>query len=120
MLTKVDESYLLLPQKYTKYRSGVGKMMHVMQYSTLRMYNVDRDLTRHMAQPAPKYTNEILHCMKHCAKRPARGVVLTPTRLWDGSSDFRSIIRGNSNPDYARESTDCRSLPNSVVILAGT
>ena len=34
MSTKADESDLLGPREHTKYRSGVGKMMHVMQYSS--------------------------------------------------------------------------------------
>ena len=36
--------------EHTKYRSGVGKMMHVMQYSLSQTYNAVRVLVRHIAQ----------------------------------------------------------------------
>ena len=67
------------PEEHTKYRSGVGKMMHVMQYSFPQIYNAVQDLARHMTKPAPKHMKEMLHFMKHMADRPNRGLVLAPT-----------------------------------------
>jgi len=79
VLTKADESDLLGLKEHTKYRSGVGKMMHVMQYSFPQIYNTVRDLARHMITPAPKHMKEMLHCMKHMADRLNCGLVLAPT-----------------------------------------
>ena len=60
----------------TKFRSGVSKKMHVMHYSLPQIYNAVRYLSRHVSQPAPKYTKVILHCIKHCADRPNHGLIL--------------------------------------------
>ena len=89
VLTKANESDLLSPKYHTKYRSGVGKMMHVMQYSAPQIYNAVRDHQRHMSQLAPKHMKEMLHCMTHCINRPNRVLVLAHTRFWDDNSDSR-------------------------------
>ena len=90
-------------------------MMHVMQYCAPRFYNTVRDFARHMSQPSQKHTKERLHCLMCCADRPTRGLVLAPTRLWDGNSDFKFRICGD--PDYANKPVDCRSVSGSVVML---
>ena len=79
MLTKADESDLLGPKEHTKYRSGVGKMMHGMQYSSPEIYNAVQDLARHLTKPTPKHMNKMLHSMNHMTDRPNRGLVLVPT-----------------------------------------
>ena len=89
VLTKSDESDLFSPKEQTTYRSGVGKRSHMMQYLALQIHNTVWDLVRHMFWSAPKHTKEILHCMKHCADRPTRGLVLASTKLWDGSNDYK-------------------------------
>jgi hypothetical protein len=49
VLRKPDEGdKLLTPAKQTQYRSGVGKGMHMMQYSQPDIYNAVRNLARHM------------------------------------------------------------------------
>jgi hypothetical protein len=55
VLTKADESDLLSTKEHAKYRSRVGNMMHVMQYSVPQIYNTVRDLARHISQSAPKH-----------------------------------------------------------------
>ena len=55
VLTKADKSDLLGPKEHTRYRSGVRKMMHIMQYSSPQIYNAGQDLARHMTKPAPKH-----------------------------------------------------------------
>ena len=49
VLRKPDEGdKLLTPAKQTQYCSGVGKGMHMMQYSQPDIYNAVRNLARHM------------------------------------------------------------------------
>ena len=94
--------------------------MHVMQYSLPQTYNAVRDLARHMAKPADKHMKAMLHCMKHCAERPNRGLVLQPTRKWDGTDKHLFRINGKSDSDYAKEPVDRRSVSGSVVMLEGS
>ena len=93
-LTRCNEKDALGPAEHTKYRSGVGKMMHIMQYSLPQTYNAVRDLARHMSQPAPKHMKAMVYCMKHFADRPNCGLVLKPNSKWDGSKSFAFTIRG--------------------------
>ena len=58
--------------------------------------------------------------MKHMADRPNRGLVLAPTRSWDGSNNFEFRVSGNSDSDYAKEPVDRRSVSGSVVRLEGS
>ena len=120
MLTKADKSMVVSPKEQTKYRSGVGKMMHVMQYSLPQTYNAVRDLARHMSKPADKHTKAMLHCMKHCAEHSDRGLVLQPTRKWDGTDKHLFKVNGKSDSDYAKEPVDRRSVSGSVVMLEGS
>ena len=119
VFTKDDEWDLLGLREFTKYRSGVVKLMHVMQYPSPQIYNAVQDLARHMTKPAPKHMKEMLHCMKHMADRPNRGLVLAPTWLWDGSNDFKFRVSGNSDSDYAKEPVDRRIVFGSVIKLEG-
>jgi hypothetical protein len=119
VLTKAGESDILSPNEHTKYRSGVGKMLHVMQYSTHQIYNTVKDLTRHMFLPASKYMKEMLNCTKYWADRPTCGLILAPIRSWNGNSDFKFRTSGNSDSDYAQEPVDCRSVSGSLVMLGG-
>ncbi len=44
----MDGDVILKSEKQTLYHSGVGKAMHMMQYSWPDTYNAVRDLARHM------------------------------------------------------------------------
>ena len=75
----MNQTYWVQKSISTKYRSGVEKVMHVMQYSSPQIYNAIRDLVRHMTKPAPKHMKEMLHCMKHTTDRQKCDLVLAPT-----------------------------------------
>ncbi len=62
----------------TKYRSGVGKLMHMMQYSRPEIYNAVRDLSRHMTHPTQVHFDAMLRVMKYCVDTPDRGLTLKP------------------------------------------
>ncbi len=64
---------------HTKYRSGVGKLMHMMQYSRPEIYNSVRDLASHMTKAGEEYFEAMLCVMKYCAGTADCGLVLQPT-----------------------------------------
>ena len=117
VLTKANEEQVWPPKLQTVYRSGAGKMMHIMKYSLLSIYSSVRDLTRHTQQPADKHMKAMLHCMKYCIDRPKRGLVLAPRRKWNGEKVFEFIISGKADSDYAKQPEDRRSISDSVVYL---
>lgn len=86
----------------TKYRSGVGKLMHMMQYSRPEIYNAVRDLARHMKSPTQVHYNAMLRVMKYCVETPNRGLTLEPEGEWDGSNKYLFTVSGRSDSDYAK------------------
>jgi hypothetical protein len=72
-------------EKQTLYHSGVGKAMHMMQYSRPDTYNAVRDLARHMTSATQVHMDAMLRLMKYVDDTRDRGLVLNPMQKWDGS-----------------------------------
>jgi hypothetical protein len=60
---KGDE--ILMPKKQTQYRSGVGKGMHMMQYSRPDTYNAVRNLARHITLATQEHFDAMLRIMRY-------------------------------------------------------
>ncbi len=102
VLKKLDEGKeILAPAKQTLYRSGMGKGMHMMQYSRPDTYNAARNLARHMTCATQVHYDAVLRMMKYVDDTSDRGLVLNPTRKWNGSKVHKFIISGQSDSDYA-------------------
>ncbi len=76
----INGDVLLTPEKQTLYSSGVGKAMHLMQYSWPGMYNTVHDLARHMTSAMQVHMDAMLRLMKYVNDTSYRGLVLNPTR----------------------------------------
>ena len=103
----------------TKYQSGVGKLMHMMQYSRPEIYNSVRDLARHMKSPTQAHFDSMLQVMKYCVDTPNRGLTLKPEGNWDGSKDYEFVISGRSDLDYAKCKITRKSITEFRVLLNG-
>ncbi len=66
-------------EKQTLYPSGVGKAMHIMQYSWPDTYNAVCDLARHMTSATQVHMEAMLRLMKYVDNTRDRGLVLNPT-----------------------------------------
>ena len=76
VLTKCKPEDALSPVMQTKYRSGTGKLLHVMQWSAPPMCNAIRDLARHMTVTLKRHMEAMLRAMKYLVDRPNRGLTL--------------------------------------------
>ena len=86
VLRKPDEGKeVLTSAKQMQYRSGVGKGMHMMQYSWPCTYNAVHNLARHMMFATQVHYNAMLRMMKYVDDTSDRGLVLNPTRKWVGN-----------------------------------
>ena len=66
VLKKPDEGEeILTPAKQPQYHSGVGKGMHMMQYSRPDTYNAMRNLARHMTCATQVHYDAMLRMMKY-------------------------------------------------------
>ncbi len=61
----IDQEVLLMSMKQTLYHSGVGKAMHMMQYSWSDTYNAVRDLAKHMTSATQVHMDAMLRLMKY-------------------------------------------------------
>jgi hypothetical protein len=66
VLKKPDKGKeILMPAKQTQYYSGVGKGMHMMQYSWPDTYNAVGDLARHITLTVQVHYDTMLRMMKY-------------------------------------------------------
>ena len=61
----------------------------------------------------------MLRLMKYVSDTKERGLVLNPTRLWDGTKDHEFIISGQSDSDYAKDTQTRKSISGYRVLLEG-
>ncbi len=110
----VEGDVLLTSENQMLYRSGMGKAMHMMQYSWPDISQMVRDLARRMSAATRVHWDAMFCMMKY-----ACGLPLNPTRKWDGSKDHEFVISGRSDSDYARDMQTRKSIFRFVVYLEG-
>ena len=102
----------------TKFRSGIGKLLHLMRWSRPDICNAVRDLSRHGQKSNKAHLKAMKRCMKYCIQTREMGWCLNPTRKWDGKDrDFQFVINGKSDSDYACCPTTRRSVSGICVFL---
>ena len=79
---------------HSKYRSGVGKMIHLSKFSRPEINNIVRELSRFGSEPGESHMRAMLRAMKYCLGTPERGILLKPDAKWDGSKNFEFTISG--------------------------
>jgi hypothetical protein len=95
VLKKPDkDKELLVPAKQTQYCSGVGKGMHMMQYSRPDMYNAVCNLAKHMTGTTQVHYDAMLRMMKYVDDTSDKGLVLNPMQKWNGNKEHEFIISG--------------------------
>ena len=119
-LVKGEEGTFLKSEQQAKYRSGVGKLLHMMRWSRPDILNAVRELSRYMTAATPAHMQALLRVMKYCVGTPNRGWVLRPNRDWNGGANHLFIISGLSDSDYAKDIDTRRSVTGTAVFLEGS
>ncbi len=103
------------------YRSGVGKLLHLMKWTRPDMLNAVRELSRFMTGASPAHMSAMRRAMKfrYCTGTPNRGILLKPNMRWDGNPDFEFIVSGRSDSDYAKDPERRRSVSGYCTFLCG-
>jgi hypothetical protein len=119
---KGDGTKLITMEQATRYRSLVALIMYIMQWSRPDIYNAGRSLAWYMHAPNKSHWKALHYCLAYIMGTSNRGLVIRPSRLWNGSKDFEFIIHGRSNSNYAADVDDrcsvtgcCTFLENSPV-----
>ncbi len=110
----------------TKFRSGVGKLLHLMRWwssSRPEVYNSVRDLSRHGHNCNVGHIKAMKRVMKYCWDTGDMGWwVLNPKRKRDRTKNrdcFEFKISGRLDSDYACCHTTRRSVTGLCVFLEG-
>jgi hypothetical protein len=85
VLMKCDQGTKLGGKEQKKYRSGVGKLLHMMQWSRPEIYNAVRELLRFMTVGASDaHIKAMTLVMEYCVETKDLGLVLNPNVKWNG------------------------------------
>ncbi len=98
-----EDGKFLCGKDQTMLRSGIGKIMYHMQYLHPDIAQAVRDLARHRTQGDETHMAAMLRCMQYLMCTKDAGLLLMPTRKWDGSNKFQFKIRGRLDLDYAKD-----------------
>ncbi len=94
---------VLSANNQTTLRSGVGKLMYQIQYSRPNIAQAVRDLAQYMMHGNSKMLDTMYRCMRYVLCTKDAGLLLKPSRKWDGSNEHQFRIRGGSDSDYAKD-----------------
>ena len=87
--TPADEGQLLVPcdpvdgvkeEEQGLFRTGVGKLLHMMRWSRPDILNSVRELSRHMKTAAPVHLKAMYRVLKYYVSTPHRGLMLKPNQ----------------------------------------
>ena len=105
-------------EEQSKYRSAVGKLLHMMRWSRPEIYNAVRECSRRMSKASEDHMKAVLRIMKYCSDTKDRGWELKPSRTWDGvDREFEFRIRGKADSNYATCKETRKSVTGYVVWL---
>ena len=117
VLQPCDENNKLNEKNQKIYRSGVGKLLHLMKWSRPDILNAVRELLRFMMAANPNHLKAMYRVMKYCVDTPERGWFLKPKGVWDGTKNFKFIISGESDSDFAKDPQKRRSVSGWATFL---
>lgn len=115
----VEEENFSEASAHGKYRTGVGKLLHVTRSSRLEIWNTVRELTRAVKGSSRIHFVAMERVMKYCVDTPKRGWVFKPRRTWDGKSKLEFEVSDRSDSDYAKCPVTRKSVRDHNVKLEG-
>ena len=72
----------------TKYRSGTGKLLHLMKWLRLDVLNSVRELSCFMTGVMAYHLKVMYHVMQYCLGTKQKGLTLKPDCKWDGDPNL--------------------------------
>eukprot|EP00957_Ditylum_brightwellii_P111793 8527030-Ditylum_brightwellii.AAC.1 len=102
VLSKGEET-LLGKVEHKRYRTGVGKLLHMVRWSRPEIQNAVRECSKLASFPTKMLQKAMKRAMKYCASTPKRGIKLALKGVWDGRRRYLFSIEGYSDSKYAKD-----------------
>ena len=116
----MDEDTKVVKESDQKtYRSGVGKLLHMMKWSRPEISNAVRELSRFMKAATLAHMKAMKRVMSYIIATPEQGLLLEPNAKWDRNPEFEFEVSGQSDLDYAKDPMMRRSVSGYATFLNG-
>jgi Reverse transcriptase (RNA-dependent DNA polymerase) len=112
----------LSPEDLFTYRSGTGKLLHLMKWSHPEIANSVQELSRYMTGAGMLHTMKAMYrVFNYCLNTSTRGKVFKPRRtcLSKDIEEFEFEIYGYSDSDYAKDPVKHCSVSGYSSFLEG-
>jgi hypothetical protein len=119
VLVKVHEGNELDMKAHKTYRSGVGKLLHMMRWSRPDVLNITREMFMIMVVACQAHMKAMQRTMQYCLNTTNRGILLQPNDHWGGDPDVEFTVSGKSESYYAKDPDTMRSVSGGIGYLCG-
>jgi hypothetical protein len=119
VLSKGEKENEMPMERQKKYRSGTGKLLHMMRWTRPEILNAVRECSKFMSGAMEVHMAAMKRVMRYVVTTAARGLKICPNAEWDGSKDFLFEVEGWSDSEYAKDTTR-RSVNGWSVFLNGS
>jgi hypothetical protein len=120
MLTKGDKTYSeAVPLAQQAYRKGVRKLLHVTRWARPDIMSSMREFSRFTGGALMAHMKAMYRCMAYCVATSKRGIKIAPNTRWDGSPEFKFVISGRADYDYAKDLETRRYVRSIITFLCG-
>ena len=118
VLRSGTETSMLNDEMQSKYRSGTGKLLHMMKWSRPDVRNSVRELSRFMTGATASHLKAMYRVMQYCLGTKERGLTLKPNCKWNGDPNFLFVLAGKSDSTYASDE-NAKSVTGYSTTLCG-
>jgi hypothetical protein len=80
VMTKAEAGDKVTVEAQSTYRSGVGKLLHMMRWSRSDVLNSIRELSKHMTAATQTHLKAMYRAMTYCVHTKDQGLTLKPNR----------------------------------------
>jgi hypothetical protein len=119
VMTRAEDGEKVTLEVQSTYRSGVGKLLHMMRWSRPDVLNSIRELSKHMTAATLTHLKAMYRAMTYCMHTKNRGLTLKPNRTWDRSPNHDFVIKGQADASYASCPNTKRSTGGQTTLLEG-
>jgi hypothetical protein len=100
------------------YRSGTGKLLHMMRWSRNDILNRVRELSRFMNEATTTHLKAMYRVMNYVKTTQELGNVICPTGQWrEDDAEDELVIRGRSDSEYATDAASRQSVSGTTVFI---